>query len=58
MNEKVNKKNLRKLCWMRGYHGVEGFARTIGRARTTLHRAVNNPERFGPTIALIEKHLL
>lgn len=58
MTTKVNKTNLRMLCWKRGYHGVTGLAKAIGKSRVTVHRAVSNPSRFGPTVKLIEKSLL
>jgi hypothetical protein len=56
--QKVNKNNLRKLCWSRGYHGVSGLARELGRSRVTIHRAVRWPDQFGPTMRLIERALL
>ena len=56
--KKVNSKNLRVLCWKRGFHGVTGFAKAIGRSPVTVHRAVRWPDQFGPTIKLIEERLL
>lgn len=55
--KKVNQKNLRQLCWQRGYHGVSGLARQIGRSRITVHRAVRWPDQFGPTYRLIQEAL-
>ncbi len=55
---KINKKNLRQLSWRRGYHGVSGVARAIGRSRVTVHRAMNFPGRYGPTIKKLEEVLL
>lgn len=54
---KVNQKNLRTLCWKRGFHGVSGLAQKIGRNRITVHRAVRWPDQFGPTYRLIEEAL-
>lgn len=53
----VNAKNLRRLCWKNDFHGIAGLARAIGRSRVTVHRAVVNPQRFGPTYELIKKAL-
>jgi len=58
MSEKVNKKNLRRLCWAKGYAGVTGLAREIGRNRCVIHHAVSNPKRYRPTMNLLEKILL
>lgn len=58
MTQTVNKKNLRQLCWKKGFHGVTGFAAHIKRSRVTVHRAVTNPRRFSPTFKLIEEILL
>jgi len=55
---KINKKNLRSLCWRRGYEGVSAVAAAIGRSRTTVHRAVKNPGRYGPTISKLQEVLL
>jgi hypothetical protein len=54
---KVNKGNLRMLCWTRGYRDIAGLARSIKRNRVTVHRAVARPDQFGPTYHLIEKAL-
>lgn len=54
----INKKNLRKLAWQKGFAGVSGVAKAIGKSRVTVHRAVNNPHRYGPTIRAMEKILL
>lgn len=58
MPSKVNKKNLRQLCWKKGYAGVSGLAKAIGRNRCVIHHAVSNPGRYQPTIRLLEKILL
>lgn len=55
---KINKKNLRQLAWQRGYHGVSGLAKAIGRSRVTVHRAVRWPDQFAPTMKKIENALL
>lgn len=55
---KITKKNLRMLCWQRGYHGVTGVARAIGKSRFTVHRAVENPSRYSPTIKQLQEVLL
>lgn len=55
---KVNKENLRQLCWKRDYHGVSGIARALGVHRTTIHRAVRFPQKFANTYQKIEKALL
>lgn len=60
VNENVNQvtpKNLRILCWQRGFHGVVGLANAIGRSRVTVHRAVSTPDQFGPTYRLIQEAL-
>lgn len=54
----INKKNLRQLAWKRGYHGVSGVAKAIGRSRVTVHRAMNHPNRYSPTIKKLEAVLL
>jgi len=55
---KINKNNLRQLSWKRGFHGVSGVAIAIGRSRVTVHRAVKNPERYGPTMEKLKRVLL
>ena len=55
---KITKKNLRLLCWQAGYHGVAGVARAIGKDRATVHRAVSNPRRYGPTVKQLLEVLL
>ena len=55
---KINKHNLRQLAWQRGYHGVTGVARAIGKSRVTVHRAVSNPSRFSPTMKKLAEVLL
>lgn len=54
---KVNQKNLRLLCWQRGFHGVTALARHIGKHRTSVHRAARTPEKFSETYHLIQKAL-
>lgn len=54
---KVNSGNLRMLAWRRGFHGVVGLAKAIGRSRVTVHRAVKRPNSFRPTYTLVEKAL-
>lgn len=58
MNVKVNKKDLRRLCWQKGFHGVSGLARAIRRNRAVVYHALENPTRYRPTIRLIENALL
>ena len=55
---KINKNNLRLLAWRRGFHGVTGVAKAIGRSRVTVHRAMTNPTRFTPTVKKLEEVLL
>ncbi len=55
---KVNVKNLRRLCWQRGFHGVAGLARKLGRNRVTIYRAIEHPSRFGPAYKLIQEALV
>jgi hypothetical protein len=50
----LNPRTLKILAWRAGHHGVSGLARHLGRSRETLHRAVRNPERYGPTVAAIK----
>lgn len=45
----VNTKNLRMLAWKAGHHGVTGLAKSIGRSRVTVWKAVREPNRFRPT---------
>lgn len=54
----INKQNLRQLAWKRGFHGVSGLAKSIGRSRVTLHRAVRWPDQYAPTMRAIKKALL
>ncbi len=54
----INKRNLRRLAWQRGYHGVTGVAAAIGKSRVTVHRAVKNPSRFKPTMKKLREVLL
>jgi hypothetical protein len=54
---KVNRNNLKRLCWKRGFQGVAGLAKKIGRARITVHRAVRWPDQFGPTYKKIQEAL-
>jgi hypothetical protein len=56
--EKINKKNLRRLAWQRGFHGVAGVAQAIGRSRTTVHRAVRWPDQYAPTMEKLKEVLL
>jgi len=55
---KINKHNLRLLAWRRGYHGVTGVARAIGKSRVTVHRAVSDPHRYSPTMKKLAEVLL
>lgn len=54
----INKKNLRKLAWQRGFHGVTGVALVIGKSRVTVHRAVKNPGQYRPTMKKLREVLL
>lgn len=59
---KVNRENLRILCYQRGFKGVPGLVehlRKIGkpRNRVTLYAAVRNPRNYGPTYRLMEELL-
>ncbi len=56
--QKVNGKNLNRLCWQAGYRGAAALARKIGKHRTSVHRAARWPEKFPRTYLLIEKELL
>jgi hypothetical protein len=55
--EQVNKENLRKLCWLAGYNGIVGLAKSLDRNPVTIHRAVRWPDQYGPTYRLILKAL-
>jgi hypothetical protein len=55
---KVNRKNLRRLAWTRGFHGITEVAVAINRSRQQVWRAVNFPHQHKPTIILLEKTLL
>ena len=48
--DKITTKNLRRLAWSRGFHGVSGLARGIGKSRVAVYSAVKNPGRFSPTM--------
>jgi DNA-binding phage protein len=54
---KVNRENLRRLCWQKRFKGVTGLARAIGKHRTSIHRAVNTPSGFPRTYQLVLKAL-
>lgn len=53
----VNTETVDRLSWLRGFQGVAGLARHIGRSRNTVWRAVRWPDQFGPTFKLIEEAL-
>lgn len=55
--KKIKPENLERLCWVAGFEGVSGLARHIKRHRVTVHRAVKNPEQYGPTFRKIEEVL-
>ena len=55
---KINTGNLRRLCWARGFEGVAGLAKALGKSRVTIHRAAKRPGLFGPTYKLMEEALL
>lgn len=56
-DSRITPRELRRLAHVRGYDGVAGLARRIGRSRQTVYRALRNPERFGPTVELIRRHI-
>lgn len=56
--KKINKYNLRQLAWRRGFEGVTGLARAIGKSRVSVHRAVNEPHRYKPTMKKLAEVLL
>lgn len=53
----VDSRNLRALCWARGFRGIPGLAKHIGRSRVTVWRAARRPDQFGPTYAKMLKAL-
>ena len=55
---KINKSNLQQLAWKRGYRGVTGVAKAIGKSRVTVHRAVRWPDQYGPTMEKLSEVLL
>lgn len=57
MKTEINPKNLRRICGLNGFSSIREFARHIGRSHVAVHHAVRNPGQFGPTVALMEKHL-
>ena len=46
-----------RLAWSRGYKGVAGLAKALGRNRVTIWCAVRWPGRYGPTMKMIEEVL-
>jgi hypothetical protein len=56
--DKITTKNLRRLAWARGYHGVAGLARGIGKSRVAVYSAVRTPHRFAPTFKKLQEVLL
>lgn len=53
----VTRENFTQLCWARGYRGVAGLARHLGRNRVNLFRAVRYPATHRPTYNLIVETL-
>ncbi|MFO1461246.1 MAG: hypothetical protein U1G08_17820 [Verrucomicrobiota bacterium] len=53
----ITPKNLSQLSHARGFRGVAGLARRLGRDRGTLYRAARRPERFRPTIRAMREAL-
>jgi DNA-binding phage protein len=53
----ITSDNLSQIAHAKGFRGVAGLARRLGRDRGTLYRAVRRPRRFGPTILAMRKAL-
>lgn len=54
--KKIKPENLKRLCWAKGM-SVSDLARRIGVNRVTVHVAVAQPNRYGPTMRKIEEVL-
>lgn len=48
MAQKINKKNLKRLCWKRGLSVTE-LAKQIRRSRNAVYMAAENPARYSET---------
>ncbi|MDE2105031.1 MAG: hypothetical protein KGL39_47775 [Patescibacteria group bacterium] len=57
-HKKITTQNLRRLAWSRGFHGVAGLARGIGKSRVAIYSAVREPHRFRPTMKKLSEVLL
>lgn len=54
--KKIKPENLKRLCWAKGM-SIADLAKRIGRNRVTVHLAVSQPHRYGPTFRKIEEAL-
>lgn len=54
---KVNRKNLKRLCWKQRGMSVREFADSIGKGRVLLYRAVAEPASYPELYKLIEREL-
>lgn len=54
---KLTPRNLSQVAGLNGFRGVAELARSFGRHRVTLYRAVAQPRRFAPTIRELNKAL-
>lgn len=57
MASKLTKENLSRLAHARGFRGVAGLARRVGRHRVSIYRALKNPNQNRPTMRAIERAL-
>ena len=57
MNNEINRKNLKRLCWGRSL-SVAALARQIGVSRQSVYRAVGQPQSHQPTFRKIRRVLL
>jgi hypothetical protein len=53
---KINTKNFKIICGLNGLTPL-GLCGRIGRHKTTVYKALREPQRFGPTVQAIEEAL-
>lgn len=56
--DRLGPDTLRRLSAAHGFNSVAELARSIGRSRVTVWRAVRWPDQYGPTVRLLEDILL
>lgn len=53
----LSRRNLSRLAHAKGFRGVAGLARRLGRNRVTLYQALKNPNRYKPTVKAMQEAL-